>query len=109
MVSTSPDTPSQIGFIVAKTVGNAVTRNLVKRRLREIVVETLRQRPFGVNIVVRALPASATASFGDLVTDYHKAFSAVSPRLHGTVGNSSPFAPAPAVDKDHVSKGEEVL
>ena len=109
MVSTSPDEPSQIGFIVAKTVGNAVTRNLVKRRLREIVVETVRQRPFGVNIVVRALPTSAMASFGDLVSDYRKAFSAVSSRLHGKEGNSSPLVPAPAVDKAHGSKGEDVL
>ncbi|MDD0859657.1 ribonuclease P protein component [Arthrobacter alpinus] len=45
MVSTSDAEPSQIGFIVAKTVGNAVTRNLVKRRLREIVVETIKAYP----------------------------------------------------------------
>ncbi|WP_083508875.1 ribonuclease P protein component [Arthrobacter alpinus] len=98
MVSTSPDEPSQIGFIVAKTVGNAVTRNLVKRRLREIVVETVRQHPHGVNVVVRALPVSATASFGDLVADYRKAFSSASSRLTGKSGNASPLAPAPTVD-----------
>lgn len=109
MVSTSPDAPSQVGFIVAKTVGNAVTRNLVKRRLREIVVETIRQQPFGVNVVVRALPVSAAASFSELVTDYRKAFSTASSRLHGKEGIALPVTPAPAVDKVHVSKGEDAL
>ena len=109
MVSTSPDEPSQVGFIVAKTVGNAVTRNLVKRRLREIVVETIREHPYGVNVVVRALPVSATASFSELVSDYRKAFSSASSRIQGKEGNSSSSAPAPAVDKVHVSKGEDVL
>jgi ribonuclease P protein component len=98
MVSTSPDEPSQVGFIVAKTVGNAVTRNLVKRRLREIVVETVRQHPYGVNVVVRALPVSADASFGDLVADYRKAFSSASSRLHGKSGNALPQAPTHTVD-----------
>ena len=98
MVSTSPDDPSQIGFIVAKTVGNAVTRNLVKRRLREIVVETIRQHPYGVNVVVRALPVSADASFGDLVVDYRKAFFSASSRLQGKSGNASQQAPAHTVD-----------
>ncbi|WP_343318851.1 ribonuclease P protein component [Arthrobacter sp. TMP15] len=109
MVSTSPEEPSQVGFIVAKTVGNAVTRNLVKRRLREIVVETVKQQPFGVNLVVRALPVSANASFCDLVTDYRKAFSSAFSRLYEQAGNSSPLALAPAVDRVHVSKGEDVL
>ena len=81
VVSTSPDEPSQIGFIVSKTVGNAVTRNLVKRRLREIVVETIRLYPYGVNVVVRALPAAAQATWAELVNDYQRAFSKASSRL----------------------------
>ncbi|WP_449374243.1 ribonuclease P protein component [Arthrobacter psychrolactophilus] len=98
MVSSSPDEPTQIGFIVAKTVGNAVTRNLVKRRLREIVVETIRQHPYGVKVVVRALPASAGASFGDLVADYRKAITSVSTRLHERNGDVSRPTPALPVD-----------
>lgn len=109
MVSTSLDEPSQVGFIVAKTVGNAVTRNLVKRRLREIVVETIRQHPHGVNVVVRALPVSAQASFSDLVMDYRKAFSVASSRLWAKSAGSSPSLSTPAVDKAHESKGEDVL
>ncbi|PYI68097.1 ribonuclease P protein component [Arthrobacter livingstonensis] len=83
MVSTLPDEPSQVGFIVSKTVGNAVTRNLVKRRLREIAVESVRTHPYGVNVVVRALPVSAGASWGELVNDYQRAFSKVASRLSG--------------------------
>ncbi|HEY2643059.1 MAG TPA: ribonuclease P protein component, partial [Galbitalea sp.] len=30
------DEPTRVGFIVSKTVGNAVARNLVTRRLRSI-------------------------------------------------------------------------
>lgn len=109
MVFTSADSPSQIGFIVSKTVGNAVTRNLVKRRLREIVVETLRQHPYGVNVVVRALPVSAAASFSELVTDYRKACSSALSRIQGKSGASLPATPAPAVDKVNGPKGGEVL
>ncbi|MGN5734030.1 ribonuclease P protein component [Arthrobacter psychrochitiniphilus] len=109
MVSTSPDAPSQVGFIVAKTVGNAVTRNLVKRRLREIVVETIKQHPYGVNVVVRALPVSAQASFNDLVMDYRKAFFAASTRLRDSAAGSSPLISTPSVDKAPESKGEDVL
>ncbi|WP_082633995.1 MULTISPECIES: ribonuclease P protein component [Arthrobacter] len=99
MVSTSDAEPSQIGFIVAKTVGNAVTRNLVKRRLREIVVETIKAYPQGVNVVVRALPVSAQASFSDLVMDYRKAFSTASTRLREKAAGSSPLISTPTVDK----------
>ncbi|MEA5455550.1 ribonuclease P protein component [Sinomonas sp. JGH33] len=62
--------PSRFGFIVSKAVGNAVTRNLVKRRLREAGAETLRERPTGVDIVVRALPAAASADWSSLRSDY---------------------------------------
>jgi len=113
VVSTSPDAPSQVGFIVAKTVGNAVTRNLVKRRLREIVVETIRSHPYGVNVVVRALPASADATWGELVNDYQRAFSKVSPRLREET--AEPLAESRqrdtstrAVVKAAVSKGDDV-
>lgn len=58
-----PEAPARFGFIVSKTVGNAVTRNRVRRRLTTIVERRLQAGLTGVDIVFRALPASATASF----------------------------------------------
>lgn len=55
-------TPSRAGFIVPRSVGPAVTRNRVKRRLRHLVAPRLARLPQGSALVVRALPGSATAS-----------------------------------------------
>jgi len=44
---------------VSRAVGNAVTRNRVKRRLRHLVLPLLESSPDLV-VVVRALPAAAT-------------------------------------------------
>jgi ribonuclease P protein component len=57
------------GFVVSKAVGNAVTRNHVQRRLRHLVREQLDSLPRSGMLVVRALPASATASAAELRTD----------------------------------------
>lgn len=37
-----------------------MTRNRVKRRLRHLVAERLRDQTTGIDVVVRALPAAAT-------------------------------------------------
>ena len=52
--------PALVGFVVPKSVGVAVRRNLVKRRLRAAVAARLGTLG-GTNLVVRALPASADA------------------------------------------------
>lgn len=75
------DEPSRIGFIVSKGVGNAVARNLVKRRLREAGAVSLREYGTGFAIVVRALPASATASWQELLADYNAALEVTMKRL----------------------------
>ncbi|MCI0140787.1 ribonuclease P protein component [Arthrobacter sp. NPDC080031] len=83
--------PSRIGFIVSKAVGNAVTRNLVKRRLREAGALSLNRHGTGLAVVVRALPAAATASWDQLLTDYNAALAATTKRL----GGSSPRVVSP--------------
>ena len=85
------DEPSRIGFIVSKAVGNAVTRNLVKRRLREAGALSLKRHGTGLAVVVRALPAAATASWDQLLTDYNAALAATTKRL----GGSSPRVVSP--------------
>ncbi|HET7723919.1 MAG TPA: ribonuclease P protein component [Propionibacteriaceae bacterium] len=60
-VLSRPDTLARAGFVVSKAVGGAVTRNRVKRRLRHLVADRLRSQTRGVDVVVRALPAAATA------------------------------------------------
>lgn len=83
--------PSRIGFIVSKAVGNAVTRNLVKRRLREAGALSLKGHGTGLAVVVRALPAAATASWDQLLTDYNAALAVTTKRL----GGSSPRVVSP--------------
>lgn len=53
---------ARVGFVVSKKVGNAVTRNRVKRRLRHMVAARLREGHVvsgSLRVVVRALPAAA--------------------------------------------------
>lgn len=66
--------PTRFGFIVAKTVGNAVTRNLVRRRLKGIAHELLQTHPTGYDVVVRALPAAPQATWPTLLEDVSRSF-----------------------------------
>jgi len=59
----------QVGFVVSKAVGNAVVRNRVKRRLRQVTRERLSMLPGSCMLVVRALPAAAEASAAELAAD----------------------------------------
>jgi ribonuclease P protein component len=62
-----------VGFIVARTVGNAVVRNRVRRRLRHLVRGHLDRLPEGSLLVVRANPAAGTAHYDDLAADLESA------------------------------------
>lgn len=57
--------PARFGFLVSKLVGNAVHRNLVKRRLREIARGQLVPLA-GHMVVIRALPGAAELTFSEL-------------------------------------------
>ena len=58
----------QVGFSVSKKVGNAVTRNKVKRRLRECFRPYLGDVKNGLYIIV-ARPSAAEATFQSLQKD----------------------------------------
>lgn len=57
---------ARIGFVVARSVGPAVTRNRVKRRLRHLIRERLGSLPGSGVLVIRAQPAAAQASYAEL-------------------------------------------
>ena len=63
------DGPPLVGFVVSRAVGNAVVRNRVKRRLRHLAREHVSSLPGSCVLVVRALPASASASGAELGSD----------------------------------------
>ncbi|MFA5007065.1 MAG: ribonuclease P protein component [Candidatus Izemoplasmatales bacterium] len=57
---------------VPKKYGNAVERNLIRRRVREIVTHASLKDDFDYFIVVK--PAAAGLNFAELSADLHKLF-----------------------------------
>ncbi len=70
--------PSRAGFVVSKAVGNAVTRNRVKRRLRHLARGALASATVPCDVVVRALPDAVR---GDLPGDFASAWARSQERL----------------------------
>lgn len=58
---------SRFGIVTSKAVGNAPTRNKVRRQLRAIAWEA--REDYSADIVIRALPAAALATWDDLHED----------------------------------------
>jgi ribonuclease P protein component len=87
----SQDTePARVGFVVSRAVGSAVTRNRVKRRLRELMRGYLQSLPGGSLLVVRANAAAAHASQPDLAADLDLVISRLLRRQVGTnVGHAT--------------------
>lgn len=63
----------RFGLIVSKQVGNAVTRHAVSRKLRHVLLGSVEKLTTSHDVVVRALPAAATATSAQLASDYNKA------------------------------------
>ena len=66
--------PTRIGFSVNKRVGDAVTRNLVKRRLREAARHRLASLASGWDLVVTARPSAVTAEYAELAAELDHLF-----------------------------------
>lgn len=79
--STDPEPAGPVvGLVVSRAVGNAVTRNLVKRRLRSLVRERLTQLPPRSLLVVRALAPAADAGYTSLGADLDAALAVAARR-----------------------------
>ena len=76
--------PTQVGFVVSRSVGGSVTRHRVTRRLRHQVAALLAAHPdwrAGLRLVVRALPPAASASSARLHDDLQQALTTAAGRL----------------------------
>ncbi|MDD3921104.1 MAG: ribonuclease P protein component [Eubacteriales bacterium] len=73
----------RVGFSVSKKVGSAVTRNLVKRRLRECVRPRLPEMGNGLYVIV-AHPSCAERSYRQLQSCVDVMFHKLSLRMQGT-------------------------
>lgn len=76
----------RVGFVVSRRIGNAVIRNRVTRRLREIVRPHLATLPAGSAVVLRALPGIAEQPFADLRADVDSALRTAERKLAGRRG-----------------------
>ena len=65
---------ARFGFVVAKSVGGAVKRNLVKRRLRAISRTELLPQAVKADVVVRALPGAADLDWTKLQEQFRSNF-----------------------------------
>jgi len=66
--------PARVGFTVSKKVGNAVERNRVRRRLREIVRQAPSEATLpGHDYVLVGRRAGLNAPFGGLLEDFKSA------------------------------------
>ncbi len=60
----------RLGLSVSRRVGNAVSRNAVRRRLREVYYSALPEIPGNLDLVVSARPAAAEATFQELSEEF---------------------------------------
>ncbi len=68
------DGPCRVGFTVTRKVGNAVVRNRIRRRLKEVVRLVLRQRQVrGFDVVLIGRAATRERGFADLLADFRRA------------------------------------
>jgi ribonuclease P protein component len=72
----------RLGLSVSRKVGNAVTRNAVRRRLREVFHSCISGVSKNLDLVVSARAAAAEATFEDLREEFGKSLG----RVGGPVG-----------------------
>lgn len=63
----------RLGLSVSKKVGNAVTRNAIRRKVKEVFHETSPAISADLDFVVSARPAAAGATIGELNDEFSRA------------------------------------
>jgi ribonuclease P protein component len=79
----SPDSPARVGFVVGRSVGGAVVRNAVRRRLRHLLRDRLERLPAGSQVVIRAQPEAASVPSRTLSRDLDDALDHALSRVQG--------------------------
>ena len=72
---------SRLGLTVSRRVGNAVVRNRIKRRLREIFRRAGQLLPQGIDLVAVARPPAAQLPFAELSRMTHQALETIAREL----------------------------
>jgi ribonuclease P protein component len=68
----------RLGLSVSRKVGNAVTRNAVRRRLREVFQSCVSGLSENLDFVVSAKPAASEATFEELREEFCKSLGRIS-------------------------------
>jgi ribonuclease P protein component len=71
----------RLGISISRKVGNAVTRNAVRRRLREVFHSCLSELAGNLDLVVSARPAAAEATFEELREEFSESLGRVGGRF----------------------------
>jgi ribonuclease P protein component len=71
--ATAPTATPRVGFTVSKRVGNAVTRNRARRRLREAAHRVMPVHAAAADYVLVGRAEAVTRKFPDLVADLETA------------------------------------
>jgi len=96
LLPTGERLPPRAGFVVSSKVGNSVVRHRVTRRLRPLVREQLDSLPTGTALVVRALPAAATATSAELGVDLRSGLTSAVRKSAATPSKTRPSGSAPS-------------
>jgi ribonuclease P protein component len=67
----------RLGLSVSRKVGNAVTRNAVRRRLKEVFQSCISEKSKNLDLVVSARPAAAEATFEELRAEFSESLGKV--------------------------------
>jgi ribonuclease P protein component len=71
----------RVGFTVGKALGGAVVRNRMKRRLREAVRLTRRNREVQADVVINPKNSLLTADFVDVLNEVRRAFEVIEEKI----------------------------